>query len=152
MMTTIFEFMSMDHDRLDNIFEEFKKLKVSDINGARTLFLDFKAGLQTHIAWEEEILFPIFERETGMRDAGPTAIMRMEHRHIKNFLEEISEKVLAGDLEGIDEAEIGLLEVLGSHNQKEENILYPAIDNLTSEQEKEQSITRMTELSSGNLA
>jgi len=34
---------------------------------------------------------------------------------------------------------------LGPHNYKEENILYPAIDSLTSEQEKQQVITRMTE-------
>jgi len=47
---------------------------------------------------------------------------------------------------------IKLLEVLGSHNQKEENILYPAIDNLTNEQEKKQAIERMTELPSENFA
>jgi len=34
--------------------------------------------------------------------------------------------------------------VLESHNQKEENILYPGIDNLTSEQEKEQMIKQMS--------
>jgi len=149
-MTTIFEFMSRDHDRLDNIFEKFKELKKSDMSNAATLFSDFKAGLQAHIAWEEDILFPIFERETGMRDAGPTAVMRMEHQHIKKFLEEIGEKVLMGELQGVDEAEIGLLGVLGSHNQKEENILYPAIDNLASEQEREQAISRMTNQSSEN--
>jgi hemerythrin superfamily protein len=70
----------------------------------------------------------------------------MEHGQIKNFLEMIGEKVLAENLEGLEEAEIGLLEVLGSHNQKEENILYPAIDNLTSEHEKEKAIARMTEV------
>ena len=150
-MTTIFEFLSMDHDRLDNIFKEFKTLKKSNLDSAKVLFLDFKSGLQTHIAWEEDILFPIFERETGMRDVGPTAVMRMEHRQIKNFLDEIDRKVLAGELEGIDEVENNLLEVLESHNNKEENILYPAIDNLTSEQEKERAIARMTKMPSANL-
>jgi len=143
-MTTILEFMSVDHDRLDDIFEGFKKLEADDIDGARTSFLDFKTGLLRHIAWEEDILFPIFEQETGMRDAGPTAVMRMEHGHIKKYLDEIAEKILAGELEGIDEVKTGLLEVLGSHNQKEENILYPAIDSLTSEHEKEKVIEKMT--------
>lgn len=152
MKTTILEFMSEDHDRLDNLFEEFNKLRKSDISRAKPLFVNFRVGLQAHIAWEEDILFPIFERETGMHDSGPTAVMRMEHRHIKNFLEEISGKVLADELDGIDELGIKLLEVLGSHNQKEENILYPAIDNLTNEQEKKQAIERMTELPSENFA
>ena len=149
MKTTILEFMSKDHDSLDNLFEEFNKLRKSDISRAKPLFLNFSAGLQAHIAWEEDILFPIFERGTGMYDTGPTAVMRMEHGHIKNFLEEISGKVLADEL---DELGIKLLEVLGSHNQKEENILYPAIDNLTNEQEKKQAIERMTELPSENFA
>lgn len=149
MKTTILEFMSEDHDRLDNLFEEFNKLRKSDISRAKPLFVNFRVGLQAHIAWEEDILFPIFERETGMHDTGPTAVMRMEHRHIKNFLEEISGKVLADEL---DELEIKLLEVLGSHNLKEENILYPAIDDLTNEQEKKQAIERMTELPSENFA
>lgn len=151
MTTTIFEFMSVDHDRLDNTFEEFKKLNKTDMKGAKAVFLDFKAGLHKHIAWEEDILFPIFEQGTGMHDTGPTAVMRMEHRQIEELLEEIGEKVLAGELDGIDEAEVGLLDVLGSHNEKEETILYPAIDNLTSEQEKEKAITRMTEMPSEDL-
>ena len=152
MKTTILEFMSKDHDSLDNLFEEFNKLRKSDISRAKPLLLNFSAGLQAHIAWEEDILFPIFERETGMRDAGPTAVMRMEHGQIKNFLEDISGKVLAGELDGIDELGTKLLQVLGSHNMKEENILYPAIDNLTNEQEKKQAIERMTELPSENFA
>lgn len=151
-MTTIFEFMSIDHDRLDAIFGDFKNLKRSDPSGAMKLFLDFKAGLQTHIAWEEDILFPIFERGTGMNEAGPTAIMRMEHRQIKDFLGKIDQIILDAGLKGGDEAEISLLQVLEAHNQKEENILYPAIDNLTSVQEKEQAITRMTDWPSENLA
>lgn len=142
-MTTIFEFMSVDHDRLDDLFEGFKKLRGDDIAAAGKLFLEFKTRLLQHIAWEEDILFPIFEQKTGMQDTGPTAVMRTEHGHIKEFLEEIGDKVLAGELEGVDEAETGILEVLGAHNQKEENILYPMIDNLTSQQEKEEVIEKL---------
>jgi len=80
-----------------------------------------------------------------MRDSGPTAMMRMEHSHIKDFLDKIGKNILAKESEGIDDIGMKLLDVLGSHNQKEENILYPAIDNLISEQEKEQAISRMAE-------
>jgi iron-sulfur cluster repair protein YtfE (RIC family) len=104
-----------------------------------------------HIVWEEDILFPVFEQETGMHDAGPTAVMRMEHRHIKKLLEQIDEKLLAGELSGIENAEIELLDILESHNQKEENILYPAIDNLTTKREKKQAITCMAEMRSATL-
>jgi regulator of cell morphogenesis and NO signaling len=151
MMTTITEFMGLDHDRLDDIFERFKPLKEDDLNGASALFDEFKAGLLRHIVWEEDILFPIFEEATGMRDTGPTAVMRMEHRHIKDFLAAISEKIQTEQLEGIDEAENRLLESLGSHNQKEEAILYPTIDNLIGAQGTEQVIAKLNKISSGNL-
>ncbi|HAJ76949.1 MAG TPA: hypothetical protein DCM64_10900 [Gammaproteobacteria bacterium] len=152
MMTTLFEFMSIDHDRLDDLFEEFNKLAKSDMGKAKSLFDNFRAGLQRHIIWEEDILFPIFERATGMHETGPTAVMRMEHGQIKNILAAIHEKVLAGESDGIDGLGTQLLGVLGPHNVKEENILYPAIDDLTNEQEKKQAIERMTELPSENFA
>jgi len=136
--------MCEDHNRLEDTFEEFRKISKTCANEARLAFLDFKIGLQRHIGWEEEILFPIFERRTGMRDVGPTAVMRMEHRQIEKLLDEIAAKILTENQE-FGELEVGLLELLGSHNQKEENILYPAIDDLMSDLEKEQAIERMTE-------
>ncbi len=151
-MTTISEFMCMDHDRLDNMFGRYKAPNLAGKDRVRRLFLDFETALQMHIVWEEDILFPVFEQETGMHDAGPTAVMRMEHRHIKKLLEQIDEKLLAGELSGIENAEIELLDILESHNQKEENILYPAIDNLTTEREKKQAVTYMAEMRSAILA
>ena len=67
-MNTVLEFMGKDHDRLDKIFKEFREVKTNDRAKLIPLFHDFKTGLQRHIVWEEEILFPVFEDETGMRD------------------------------------------------------------------------------------
>jgi len=142
-MATILEFMSEDHDRLDAVFEQFKRLKADDRERMKALFADFKTGLLRHIGWEEDILFPIFEKATGMRDSGPTAVMRMEHRQIEKVLEEIASRVLSGELAGIETLQNDLLEVLGSHNNKEEGILYPATDNLISDEEKERVIARL---------
>ena len=142
----VLEFMEKDHDRLDKIFEEFRKTKDTSMPKARTMFHDFKTGLQRHIVWEEEILFPIFEKETGMRDSGPTSVMRLEHRQIKGFLEEIHKKVVEGNADGIDELEDGLLEVLKGHNYKEENVLYPWIDKETNEQERTKAFLKMKNL------
>ena len=60
----------------------FKKLKDRIMRG-KECFEKFKFGLHRHIAWEEEILFPLFEEKTGMTDGGPTFVMREEHRQIK---------------------------------------------------------------------
>jgi hemerythrin superfamily protein len=48
-----------------------------------------------------------------------------------------------------DEEEEALLQALLAHNRKEENILYPAIDRLTSEEEKAAAFQAMADLPEG---
>lgn len=145
-MITVLSFMGKDHDRLDCLFREYRSQKETDINKAKSSYHDFKIGLQRHIVWEEEILFPIFEQKTSMYDQGPTAVMRMEHRQIKDYLEQIHNNISADEMKGTDELENALLEVLTAHNDKEENILYPWIDSSVSEQEKEEVFQSMENL------
>lgn len=129
-MGVIFEYMSHDHDRLDAIFEEF--CRESDAGKARELFLQFDTGLRAHIDWEEEILFPPFEDRSGMRNTGPTAVMRIEHQQIKQYLQTISETIGENDP---GESVNALINLLTAHNKKEENILYPWMDQTLSEVE-----------------
>ena len=141
--TTIAKFMGHDHDRLDEIFNQFHTSKKQDAQKARSLFQELLTGLHRHILWEEEILFPVFEAQAEMvRDQGPTEVMRNEHRQIKYFLEQIQTKVAEGDL-STEEAEEGLLQVLAAHNVKEEKILYPWIDNCVSDEERASLLARM---------
>ena len=129
-MGAILEFMSHDHDRLDAILAEF--CKEPDAEKARELFLQFDTGLRAHIAWEEDILFPPFEDRTGMRNTGPTAVMRMEHQQIRQHLLTILETIGETDPSASVNA---LVQVLTVHNQKEENILYPWLDRTLPEEE-----------------
>ena len=144
-METVLEFMGNDHDRLDAIFQQYRKEKKNDMGKALGFFHHFKVGLQKHIVWEEEILFPLFEEKTGTKSHGPTFVMREEHRQIKGFLEKIHDafKENKSPQDSLDE---GLLEVLGAHNEKEESILYPWIDNEASEQDREAAFQQMESL------
>ncbi len=100
-------------------------------------------SLQRHIIWEEHILFPVFESRTGMEDQGPTAVMRMEHRHIKVFLDQIHDHIAKKETD-TDGFEKDLVETLAAHNRKEETVLYPWIDRCVSERETEALMTRLT--------
>ena len=133
---TITEFFEQDHDRLDELFKTFQQSKRSDFPKAKEAFKDFKFGLQRHIVWEEDLLFPIWEQKTGMSDSGPTPVMRNEHREIGRQLEAIHQKVVDQNPDS-DQEEQALLDLLGSHNRKEERALYPAIDKVTSPEERE---------------
>ena len=137
--------LAHDHDRLDQLLDTYRQLKRVDFAKAKQAFRDFKFGLQRHIISEETILFPLFEDKSGMRDHGPTVVMRAEHREIGRRLEALHDKVRRQDLDS-DREEEELLQALFAHNQKEENILYPAIDRLASAEEKTAAFRKMEEL------
>ena len=128
---TISEYLAWDHDRLDAIMEFCTRLAEENrFEEALGHMGEFKEGLFRHIEIEEQILFPAFEEKTGMRDVGPTAVMRMEHKDIKDAVNDI---VKACEEKRLDEFERGkatLLGVLVEHNMKEEQILYPGTDRM----------------------
>lgn len=126
MQTLITDFFEQDHHRLDQIFAEFQQNK-QDTEKAIELFSQFKSGLIQHIQWEEKLLFPSVESAAGFPpNAGPTAVMRMEHIQIKDCLSLIEKQLnQAGDTAAM---EAQLTHILSGHNMKEENILYPMSD------------------------
>jgi iron-sulfur cluster repair protein YtfE (RIC family) len=142
---TIRTFFEQDHDRLDELFKTFQQLKRSDFAKAEQAFNEFKLGLQRHIVWEEDLLFSLWEKKTGMSDSGPTPVMRNEHRQIGQHLEAIHRKVANRNLDS-DQEEQGLLNLLGSHNRKEERALYPAIDQVTSAEERDEVFLNMNNI------
>ena len=128
---TITTFYEKDHDRLDELFNTFQTAKRSDSTKAKEAFNEFKVGLQRHMVWEEELLFPMWEEKTGMVEDGPTPMMRHEHSQIRQLLDSIDRKVESQNL-NTDQDEQALFNLLSSHNRKEERALYPAIDNVIS--------------------
>ncbi|MDH4328538.1 MAG: hemerythrin domain-containing protein [Nitrospira sp.] len=132
---TITAYYEEDHDRLDELFKTFQISKRSDFTKAKEAFKEFKVGLQRHIVWEEELLFSIWEEKTGMIEDGPTPMMRHEHSQIRQLLDAIHQKVEGQNLD-TDQDEQALLNLLSSHNRKEERALYPAIDNVTNAEER----------------
>lgn len=67
-----------------------------------------------------------------MRNSGPTAVMRIEHQQIKQYLQIILETIGEHDP---GESVNALINLLTAHNKKEENILYPWMDQTLSEVE-----------------
>jgi iron-sulfur cluster repair protein YtfE (RIC family) len=132
---TIVSVFQQDHQEIDQALEQYRSLKHSNVQAAKDSFKRFLTGLQRHIVWEEELLFPVWERKSGMTGGGPTQVMRLEHRRIADLLNAIHEKVQARNT-GTEEEERQLVELLASHNMKEERILYPAIDQIVSAEER----------------
>lgn len=139
---TIASYFQKDHERLDRLFDEFQAVQACDSIGARELFENFRRGLERHMAWEEEILFPLFESKTGMKDDGPTQMMRREHEQMRKLIKSLQEKMKKEE-QGDEDQEAALIECLAQHNRKEENMLYPMIDQLITPEERQAVLSKI---------
>ena len=142
---TISTMFDEDHERLDALFKSFQTLKRTDFPKAKSAFLEFKAGLQRHVVWEEGVLFPLWERKSGMTGGGPTIVMRSEHREIGEWLEAIHRKIQAQNPDTEREEET-LLDLLDRHNMSEEEVLYPEMDRMISAEERETAFRAMEQI------
>lgn len=123
------EYLQADHRRLDDIVLEVRNLVgAGAFAEAGANFAEFSCGLGRHIEVEEQILFPLFEQMTGMTGAGPTFVMRSEHVGIRQLMDDTAAALEAADDARAGSSLDGMMEVLGSHNMKEERILYPMTD------------------------
>lgn len=139
---TISQVFAEDHDQLDSLFATFQTKKHTDFGKAKEAFREFKSGLERHIAWEEQLLFPLWEEKSGMMLSGPSFVMRGEHRHIGERLEAIHQKVQNEDPDtGVEEE--ALVALLSAHNMKEERVLYPSIDKLATDEERDELYGKM---------
>lgn len=145
------EYLGWDHRRLDGIFAAVEgQVATAHFSEAGVRFAEFSCGLNRHIRMEEEILFPAFERATGMCGGGPTTVMRAEHVEIKRLLEEISIAIRNAAPERFTPAAQSLRSVLGEHNMKEEQILYPMSDQTAGgDREREDLVRRMQATDNG---
>lgn len=138
------EALSWDHDRLDALEERaFAARAKGDLHEARAIYAVFAYGLRRHIRFEEEILFPEFELRAGFSpEGGPTAVMRDEHREILRCLDRI-EAGISDPIANVDSPRHALHAVLGNHNLKEENIVYPLTDQALTAAERDALVARM---------
>jgi hemerythrin-like domain-containing protein len=127
-MTTINEMMTAGHRACDRCFAEAEEAVADgDWFRAGEAWNRFFQLLDQHITGlEEEQLFPAFEEIHGV--GGPTRIMRMEHKQMRTLAEQICAALAGRDQPSVLGLAETLLLLMQQHNMKEEQILYPLID------------------------
>ncbi len=137
------EALAWDHDRLEALDQRtFSRLAAGDAAGALATWSEFTVGLRRHIRFEEELVFPAFEERLGLpSSAGPGALMRAEHREIEALIDAIGEGLAKG--RPVLPLRAELHHVLGDHNLKEEQVLYPATDRALRPEERDDLVARI---------
>jgi hemerythrin-like domain-containing protein len=128
--------MTQDHRHCDDSYAAAEeKVAAGRWGEAGQSWTIFRSALETHLNREESLLFPAFETQTG-NTQGPTAMMRMEHEQMRSLVAEMDEAIVARDADSF----LGLAETLmiltQQHNMKEEQILYPMIDQVVGDPDK----------------
>ena len=127
-MTTIDEVMTAGHRSCDKYFAAAEAAVADgDWFRAEDAWNYFSRVLDKHITGlEEELLFPAFEEVNG--PAGPTQMMRMEHAQMRIMVEQIRTALAARDQQTFLGLAETLMLLIQQHNMKEEQILYPMMD------------------------
>ena len=120
--------MIQDHEHCDTLFADAENA-VAQGNWplANTHFQAFRSDTLRHFDREEDALFPAFEARTGM-SGGPTFVMRSEHAQMRDALNAMGQALEAQDSQGYLGLSETLLMLMRQHNLKEEQILYPMMD------------------------
>lgn len=127
-MSLIQQFMTEHHRACDETLVDAEApLANNDWQTFSQVWHKFTGEMEQHFQAEEDVLFPQFEQATGMT-AGPTMVMRDEHKQIRAMFAQMLDAVESKDKEraaGIIES---LMLFIQQHNMKEEQILYPMSD------------------------
>ncbi len=139
------------HERLrERFLLHQERLLARDLDGAREQLREFEEALRGHIRAEEELLLPVYAR-AGSIPGGPPVLFTGEHRKMEQFVERFVRMLdwveenrgdaVRGILRTFDE-QATFKHLMAHHDQREANLLYPALDRVTSGEERAALLAR----------
>jgi len=140
------------HRELDELFFQHQRaLMRIEIDRAEELLAEYSRDLLAHIRDEEEILLPIYGERVNAPVGGALDIFFAEHEKLRQFLALFAAEV--GKIRKLDDVERGVLFLIDSqhlfkrllvhHDAREKKMLYPLLDEVTTEGEREQLFTKL---------
>jgi len=122
-----------DHERINSLLGDFKKHKHKNTKKAREIFKQLQQGLIKHFH-QEEILYSTYKYRTG--NIMPIIqTIREEHSIILDKLTNIQQTLKKRQTQ-IDVSE--LYTFFERHKNVEDRLLYPELDSVLSDKEKEE--------------
>lgn len=125
-----------------------------DLELAFARLKQFESELRAHMRIEEDLLLPIYAR-AGRIQGGPVEFYTGEHKRMLEFLQRFTEKleqlmrnpknVKRGIIELFDE-QAQFKQLMQHHDMREQSILYPTLDRVTSEEERRALLVKCREM------
>ena len=125
-MSTIKEYLTLDHRKCDELFADMEYKASISLADAKEIVEKFVAQTERHFQLEERIVFEEFEQKTGMTQ-GPTQIVRHEHSQVRNLMKELLDAISQNNKDKFFGTSETLMILMQQHNMKEEQMLYPLV-------------------------
>lgn len=139
------------HERLNELFLQHQEaLLEQDIPHAREQLVTYERELRAHMAVEEDVLLPVYAR-AGAIPGGPIELFLGEHRKMREFLERFRTTLAELEAHPTDlrrriihlfDEQTMFKHLVEHHDLREANILYPALDRVTTDAERRELVRR----------
>ena len=134
-MEILSTFMRDDHRACDTKFADMENAVANNNwSKGKKLFEKFASDLLHHFDMEEKVMFIAFEARSANAHCNPTPVMIMEHTQMRNIIDSMREKLDTKDKDGFFGDSETLMMTMQQHNMKEEQMMYPMIDEVMGEE------------------
>jgi hemerythrin superfamily protein len=119
------KFLKSDHDEVENLFEQYERLKEKDESKKEDLIEQICTALTVHAQLEEEIFYPA--ARNALEEDGEALLdeAEVEHGSIKSLVEQL--ETMRTDDELVDAKVKVLSEYVKHHVKEEEGELFPKV-------------------------
>lgn len=140
------------HQSLDDLFLEHQRaLMRLDLDRAERLLREYEGALLAHIRDEEVLMLPLYRERVTAPVGGTFEIFMGEHEKLQQFLGLFRDEI--EKIRKMDDIERGALFLIDSqhlfkrllvhHDTREKKMLYPLLDEVTSESERGDLFARL---------
>jgi regulator of cell morphogenesis and NO signaling len=146
-----FSILLTEHDELEGLFSKHQRaLLAKDLGTAVATISTFENELKRHIAYEDEVLLPLFAAKRAETEGATLPIFHAEHRKLRETAANLakstaalydSSDILGSILKLLDDE--SLFKGLFSHHAlREKNLFFPRLDACTTEFERKKALER----------
>ena len=145
-MESVMKLMDAEHEKLEIIFSEFQNLLKKDKEKAKIYFSQFKWNVEKHFFLEEKAIFKLYESIENQEVSDMFKLME-EHGQIIEVINVIEENLNLGAIN--EEKILKLKTLLKEHQDFEDEVFYPKLDKILSDEQKQMIAERSQELLRG---
>jgi len=122
-MSEIDNWLVHDHRRYDAALAECElAAEAGDWKAAIEGYRGFVHDLKLHMDMEDQVIYPLLERETGDPD-GEIAELRAEHDDLERLLQDLAVVIRNRDIDHLLDSLVPLHRAMNEHNAFEEQVL-----------------------------